>query len=219
MGSHGVGWQTPRTSVLGCPGCPSSAGKPSSCLAFAEGIGEALEEVYLAYVDKVSKIVRFGFRLPQGGAVVPGLGWRADEVADIVQEVFARSFSHSARASYDGERDFAPYLYAVARNVLADRARRVGRELPTAWSELLRVREEDLTGNEDESAWADGATIAAVRGYIEELDDSLKQLHEVRYVEGLSQREAAEKLGISRQTLRTLEGRLRDGLRQRLRQS
>jgi RNA polymerase sigma-70 factor (ECF subfamily) len=183
---------------------------------FRRGDRDALEEVYRAYVDKVSKIVRFGFRLPQGGAVVPGLGWRADEVADIVQEVFARSFSHSARASYDGERDYAPYLYAVARNVLADRARRVGRELPMAWSELLRVREEDLAANEEESAWADAATVAAVRAYVEGLEDSLKQVHEVRYVQGLSQREAAEKLGISRQTLRTLEGRLRDGLRQRL---
>src|SRR6185436_19449677 len=93
---------------------------------------------YRAYVDKVSKIVRFGFRLPQGGAVVPGFGWRDDEIADIVQEVFARSFSHSARASYDGERDYAPYLYAVARNVLTDRARRVGRELPMAWSAFAK---------------------------------------------------------------------------------
>ena len=192
-------------------------GKAELLSRFRRGDRDALEEVYRAYVDKVSKVVRFGFRLPQGG--VPGLGWRADEVADIVQEVFARSFSDSARASYDGERDYAPYLYAVARNVLTDRARRAGRELPTAWTELARVREEDLAANEDESAWADAATIAAVRAYIEGLDDSLKQLHDVRYVQGLSQREAADKLGISRQTLRTLECRLRDGLRQRLRRS
>ena len=51
------------------------------------------------------------------------------------------------------------------------------------------------------------------------LADDLKRLHQARYVEGLSQREAAERLGISRQTLRTLEGKLRDGLRDRLRLS
>jgi RNA polymerase sigma factor (sigma-70 family) len=194
-------------------------GKAELLSRFRRGDRDALEEVYRAYVDKVSKIVRFGFRLPQGGAVVPGFGWRDDEIADIVQEVFARSFSHSARASYDGERDYAPYLYAVARNVLTDRARRVGRELPMAWSELARVREEDLAANEDESSWPDAATIAAVRAYIDGLDESLKHVHEVRYVLGLSQREASEKLGISRQMLRTLEARLRDGLRQRLRRS
>ena len=195
---------------------PLFRGKVELLTRFRRGDRDALEEVYLAYVDKVSKIVRCGFRLRQGGATVPGLGWRADEVADIVQEVFARSFSRSARASYDGRRDYGPYLYAVARNVLTDRARRLGRELPMPWSELMRVREEDLAANEEESEWADAAAVAAVRDYLEGLDDSLKQLHEVRYVQGLSQRDAAERLGITRQTLRTLEGRLRDGLRHRL---
>jgi len=194
-------------------------GKAELLTRFRRGDRDALEEVYRAYVDKVSKIVRFGFRLPEGGTIVAGLGWRADEVADIVQEVFARSFSHSARASYDGERDYAPYLYAVTRNVLTDRARRLGRELPMSWSDLLRMHEEDLGANEEELSWADAATMAAARAYIDGLGDDLKQVHEARYVQGLSQREAAEKIGISRQTLRTLEGRLRDGLRQRLQQS
>jgi RNA polymerase sigma-70 factor (ECF subfamily) len=194
-------------------------GKPELLARFRRGDRDALEEVYLAYVDKVSKIVRFGFRLPQGGGVVPGLGWRADEVADIVQEVFARSFSHAARAAYDADRDYAPYLYTVTRNVLVDRARRHGRELPVPWAELQRAHEQELAANEDESEWADAATVASVRAYLDGLDDSLKRLHDVRYVQGLSQRDAAERLGISRQTLRTLETRLRDGLRRRLRAS
>ena len=55
--------------------------------------------------------------------------------------------------------------------------------------------------------------------YLGALDDSLKRLHQVRYVEGLPQREAAERLGISRQTLRTLEQKLREGLRAKLQRS
>jgi RNA polymerase sigma-70 factor, ECF subfamily len=180
---------------------------------FQEGDREALEQVYRAYVDKIANVVRFGFRLPAAVGRVPGLGFQADEVADVVQEVFAKSFSASARAAYDGVRDYGPYLYAIARNAIADRARRTRRELPTPWQELERAREGELEPNDEQPPWADEVTIAAVRDYLGTLDDSLKRLHQVRYVEGLPQREAAERLGISRQTLRTLEQKLREGLR------
>jgi RNA polymerase sigma-70 factor (ECF subfamily) len=184
---------------------------------FRQGEREALEQVYRVYVDKIASIVRHGFRLPGSTARVPGLGFGADEIADVVQEVFAKSFSAPARAAYDGVRDYGPYLYAIARNVIADRARRTKRELPTPWDELERARDQDLEPNDERPPWADEATIAAARDYVAGLADDLKGLHQARYVDGLSQREAAERLGISRQVLRTLEGRLRDGLRERLR--
>jgi RNA polymerase sigma factor (sigma-70 family) len=186
---------------------------------FREGERDALEAIYLAYVDKIANVVRFGFRLRDGSATVSGLGPRSDEVADVVQEVFAKSFAASARAAFDGVRDYGPYLYAIARNVIADRARRTRRELPTPWQALERAREEELMPNEDQPAWADDATVAVVREYLASLDDELRRLHQARYVDGLSQREAAERLGISRQNLRTLEGRLRDGLRRKLQQA
>jgi len=185
---------------------------------FRDGDTEALEQVYRAYVEKIANIVRYGFRLP-GGASVPGVGFQADEIADIVQEVFAKSFSASARAAYDGLRDYGPYLYAITRNVIADRARRARRELPTPWDELERAGDNDLAPSEERPPWADEATIAVVGAYLATLDDGLKRLHHVRYIEGLSQREAAERLGISRQNLRTLEAKLRDGLRAKLERS
>jgi RNA polymerase sigma-70 factor (ECF subfamily) len=55
-----------------------------------------------------------------------------------------------------------------------------------------------------------------VEGYLRALPDELKQIHEARFVKGLSQRDAADALGISRQQLRTREARLRDGLRRLL---
>ena len=99
------------------------------------------------------------------------------------------------------------------------RARRSRRELPTPWDELERARDEDLAPSEERPPWADEATIAAVGEFLGTLDDGLKRVHRVRYIEGLSQREAAERLGISRQNLRTLEAKLRDGLRARLERS
>jgi len=185
---------------------------------FRDGDREALEQVYRAYVDKIANIARYGFRLP-GGGNVRGVGFGSEEIADIVQEVFAKSFSVAARAAYDGVRDYGPYLYAVTRNVIADRSRRSRRELPTPWEELERARDDDLAPSEERPPWADEATITAVGEYLGTLDDGLKRLHRIRYIEGLSQREAAEQLGISRQNLRTLEAKLRDGLRAKLERS
>ena len=64
--------------------------------------------------------------------------------------------------------------------------------------------------------WADPAVMAVVEVYLAGLEGDLRDVHEVRYVRGLPQREAAAQLGISRQQLRTREARLRDGLREAL---
>jgi RNA polymerase sigma factor (sigma-70 family) len=186
---------------------------------FQQGERDALEEVYRAYVDKIASIVRYGFRLSGGGTRVPGLGFSADEAADIVQEVFAKSFTTAARRAYDGVREYGPYLYAIARNVIADRARRSKRELPTPWREIERVGEEELEPNEAHRDWADDATIATVQEYVGGLSEEMQRLHHVRYIDGLSQRGAAERLGMSRQRLRTLEAKLREGLRLKLQRS
>jgi RNA polymerase sigma factor (sigma-70 family) len=198
---------------------PVFRGNPQLLRLFREGDRDALETVYRTYVDKIANVARFGFRLLDGSATVSGVGSQPDEVAEVVQEVFAKSFAAPVRAAFDGVRDYGPYLYAIARNVIADRARRAHRELPTPWQALERAREDELAPNEEQPAWADEATVAVVREYLGALDDQLRRLHQARYVDGLSQREAAERLGLSRQGLRTLEERLRDGLRRKLQQS
>jgi RNA polymerase sigma-70 factor (ECF subfamily) len=195
---------------------PIFRGNPELLRRFREGDRDALETVYRAYVGKIENIVRFGFRLPDGGGIVGGIGWQPAEIVDAIQEVFAKGFATAARAGFDGARDYGPYLYAITRNVLADRLRRTHRELPTPWQELERLREGELVPHEEPAAWADEATVAVVRAYLGGLDEQLRRIHQARYVEGLSQRDAAERLGISRQTLRTLEARLRDGLRREL---
>jgi RNA polymerase sigma-70 factor (ECF subfamily) len=181
---------------------------------FRAGDPSALERVYRTYVDRIGGIVRFGFRLPSQGVTVRGVAETAHDVADLVQEVFVKAFSPAARRAFDGLRDYAPFLFAIARNVVVDWARRRGREIPTAWTELERA--DELEERSDEPAWADEATMAIVQSYVDGLDSELLRVHEVRYRDGLSQRDAADKLGIGRQRLRTLEARLRDGLRREL---
>ena len=191
---------------------PIFRGDPERLRRFREGDPAVMEEVYWAYVDRVAGIVRFGFTAPGSMARVAGVAGRADEAAELVQEIFARVFSSSCRLGFDGLREFGPYLFAIARNTLADWARRRGREVPSGWVESGEVvLPEPLA--EEETPWADAETVALVRDYLAGLRPLERKVHDALYVRGLSQRKAAEELGLTRQRLRTLEGRLRAGLR------
>ncbi len=173
---------------------------------FRRGEQQALETVYWAYIDRIERVAKYGFRLAQKGLHIDGVG--TEDVPDVVQETFARAFTERARLAYDGLRDYGPFLSTIARNLLADRARRRGRELPL-----------DLAGEWDEApppaeepAWASDALTEAVKSYLETATAELRGVHNERYVRCVSQEEAARVLGVSRQQLRTLEKRLRDGL-------
>ncbi len=62
---------------------------------------------------------------------MPGGG--SSELEDLIQEVFVRAFSEKGRLAYDGLRDYEPYICTIARNLLIDRARKQGREVPLDW--------------------------------------------------------------------------------------
>jgi RNA polymerase sigma-70 factor (ECF subfamily) len=178
---------------------------------FRRGEPAALTEVYRAYVDHIERVVRYGFHIIGASDVrVPGM--RREEVADLVQETFSRAFTERARLAYDGLRDYGPFLTTIARNLLVDRARRRGREISL---EALGVEWREEAAPEDEP-FADDATMKLVREYLADLGPQLRAVHEERYVRAVSQEEAAARLGLTRQRLRTLEKKLREGLAERI---
>src|SRR5258708_18296289 len=79
-------------------------------VAFREGRPDALERVYREHEQAVAAHLR---------KLAHASGRRAfsqsSALADLVQEVFVRAFSPEARSSYDGIRDYLPYLLAIAR--------------------------------------------------------------------------------------------------------
>jgi DNA-directed RNA polymerase specialized sigma24 family protein len=93
---------------------------PDLLPAFRAGRRDVLERLYWATVERVEHIVRHGFWAASSGKRVPGV--TASEVGDVVQEVFVRAFGERARNSYDGLREYTPYLSKIARNALATRA-------------------------------------------------------------------------------------------------
>src|SRR5262249_19201726 len=82
-----------------------------------QAVQAADADAYLALLHEVAPRVR--------QLVARRLGTKRSEVEDIVQDVLLSI--HVARASYDPARPFLPWLLAIARNRLADAARRGAR--------------------------------------------------------------------------------------------
>jgi RNA polymerase sigma-70 factor (ECF subfamily) len=182
--------------------------------SFRQGDRAVLEQVYWAYVDEVVRVGRFGLR-SRSGMRVPGVA-RAQDLPDLVQEVFARAFARAAREAYDGIRDYAPYLVRLAANALIDRHRKLGRELVMGEADLEGVLE--VAPQEDESAvWLQPDLVRHTQAYLVTLGTELREVYEKRFVKGLSQRDAAAALGLTRPRIRTLEARLGAGLEEWLR--
>lgn len=170
-----------------------------------------LEAVYWAYVEKVERIVRYGFQ-SSGGARVAGVPLA--DVPDLVQEVFARLFRESTRRAFDGQRELGPFLGTIARNVVMDWARKLGRTIVETTGAL-----DDVAQDDPETGWPGDDLIRETERFLAALPPELKQVHEQRFVLGRSQEDAARALGLTRQNVRTLEEKLRRALKKALRQA
>ena len=180
---------------------------PTEVEPFKRGERAALEGVYREHVTSVERFVRVALSRTRR--------FSGANLADLVQEVFMRAFSASARQSYDGRREYAPYLMTIARNVVIDWHRRNGRE-PFDPRELEAILDTVSVDPADAEVFPlELVNVAA--SYVEGLPQELREVHERRFVHSEPQQRAADALGISRQTLRTLEKKLIDGLRRLLR--
>lgn len=175
-------------------------------LAFREGRPETLEVVYRHYVRSVETYLRTLARVAGARDLA-----QPSAIADLLQEVFIRAFSPTARRAYDGLRDFAPYLNAIARNCFVDTIRKRRKEVLVGLDDLPTSVDPDHA----DDAY-DPKIVAVLETYLRELPPPLRGVYEQRFVHGRSQEAACENLGISRRTLRTTEDHLRRGLRKAL---
>jgi RNA polymerase sigma-70 factor (ECF subfamily) len=175
--------------------------------AFKKGDPDALEAVYRHHVGEVESWLRGA--LLRVGRLTPA------DLGDLVQDVFLRAFSDAARASYDGLREYPPFLMTIARNLFIDWARRAGREIPS--SDFLDDALDKARPAEGDAPPFEPAVVAVVSAFLASLPEELRRVHHQRFVLATPQRQAADALGISRQSLRTLEKKLMAGLRDRLR--
>ncbi len=98
----------------------------------------------------------------------------------------------------------------VARNAIVSRYRKQGRELlGVDTNSLADDAVTELDGVSEDAPWFEERSLEIARAYVTTLQEPMRALHEARYVQALSQRDAAKELGLSRPKVRKLETKLR----------
>ncbi len=124
--------------------------------------------------------------------------WRhGAEVSDFRQEVYIRVYESAAKALPSSPKSF---LFATARNLVADRIRRE-RVVSIDYTQdldTLNVLVDEISPEQRVTARQDLRRLADA---FDQLSDDCRAVVWLRRVEGLSQKEAATCLGISESTL------------------
>jgi RNA polymerase sigma factor (sigma-70 family) len=134
--------------------------------------------------------------------------WRNQaEVSDIRQEVYTRVFESAIKRLPDSPKAF---LFVTARNLLADRVRReriVSIDYTQDVESLNVLLVDEMSPEHRLSARQELRRLSEA---LDKLSDNCRAVIWLRRVEGLSQREAAQRLGMSEGAL---EGYLSRGMR------
>jgi RNA polymerase sigma factor (sigma-70 family) len=175
---------------------------------FRAGEREALTTVYRMHAETVALLLRHGFSFESGGHRHRFAGYGSGfELQDALHETFRRAFEPRAREGYDGIRPYGAYVTTIARNLVlrSFRAREVLFPLETdagpSNAELVAV---DVAPT-PERELHDRQVLELVERFLATLTPEERRLIELRYVEGLSQRDVAEVLSLGRQRIRTRE--------------
>lgn len=132
---------------------------------------------------------------------------RHDEIADIRQETYARVYEAARKNRPQLPKAF---LFATARHLIADRIRRERIVSIRAGGDLdyLNVLVDEISPEQRVGAHQELARIAQA---FDRLSEKSRKVMWLRRVKGLSQKEAAEQLGLAE---KTVEKHLRTGTRQ-----
>lgn len=169
----------------------------------------ALGGQQLAYREFLRRYKEPAYRLIRGS-----IG-DADEALDLTQETFVAAFAALKR--YDPERPFRHWVARIALNKCRDWSRR---QAVRSFFRNARPIEDAFDLSSDapspEAEAGDRAELAQVAGAMTKLPQKLRQVLVLRAVEGLSQAEAAEALGVTEKAVETRLYRARQQLAQRL---
>jgi RNA polymerase sigma-70 factor (ECF subfamily) len=138
----------------------------------------------------------------------------ADEALDLVQESFVAA--HGALARFDAARSFRAWLSRIALNKCRDWARR--RRVRAVLSRVLPVEAVEAVADDRigaEAAAIERDSLVRTLAALDALPDALRAPLLLCAVEGLSQAEAGEALGLSAKAVELRIRRARAALRER----
>jgi RNA polymerase sigma-70 factor (ECF subfamily) len=120
-----------------------------------------------------------------------------DEIADLRQEVYVRLYEAAGQKRPDL---IKPFVFATARNLLIDRARRAHIVSIEAFSDLdmLDLCVDELTPERHATGHEE---LLLLQAALEELPDRCREVVKLRKIDGLSQREVANHMGITEDTV------------------
>lgn len=121
---------------------------------------------------------------------------------DILQDVFLKI--HAGIAGLNDERRLQSWVYQIARNAIVDFYRKpiYGQELP-----------EELAAPDGDGDEVERQLARSLRGMVEQLPDEYRQALILTAFEGLTQKEVAERLGLSLSGAKSRVQRGREKLR------
>jgi RNA polymerase sigma factor (sigma-70 family) len=195
--------------------------------AFRLGKKKALLVVYQYYRKDIERFVATGWVSQKTKSRIGAIG-DYDLRADLIQEIFLRAFSKNARLSYDGLRDYKPYLLTLARNVILDyiqsRPNDAISHICVELDDLENLNLSQLTffdnqANADETPedtlyWH--MCVKAMRAYVATLDEKYQQFVSLRFRQELPLLEVARRLNLTRGKARFMENELGRNLKTHL---
>lgn len=123
-----------------------------------------------------------------------------DLAADATQQTFFKAWK--AAATYDPEREFRPWIYAIARRTAIDIYRKRRRLVPSEDVDVVFV------SPGLEVTWE----VFEVRSALDKLPDAERIVVQLSHLEGLTHPEIAERLGIPVGTVKSRSHRARQRL-------
>lgn len=121
----------------------------------------------------------------------------ADDWHDLRQDTYVRVYEAAAKALPGAPKSF---LFAIARNLMADRIRRtkVVSIFTVGDFDSLNVLVEDVS---PERQFSGRQALARLAGAFDRLPDRCRETVWLRRVEGLSQKETAQRMGVGEKTV------------------
>jgi RNA polymerase sigma-70 factor (ECF subfamily) len=130
------------------------------------------------------------------------------DLDDVMQDVFLRI--ERALPSLRDEERFIPWLYAVARSAINESHRQRSRHAAT---DLSAVAEPEAVGNASEPTALEQELAGYLLGYIAQLPSPYREALTLTEIEGMTQKSAADALGISLSGMKSRVQRGRERLR------
>lgn len=187
--------------------------------AFRRGDTKTLSRLYSKYSPIVARALTQGCTIRTTGRPLRvRLGSQDLEIA--VQDTFVRAFSQHARATYDGARPFAPWLLAIAKHAMLDLLRS---HIHDETRNRDTVRVEELAESLQTPEASPEANVLALeeRGllgqFVAHLPQKERDFAQTRFLDGLTQKDTATLLSLTRAQVRLREAQLRRELAQWLR--